>query len=171
MEIQVNHSPTPSNNNNDTSFLSSLSTHDQLEALVRNVIETNKSILIAPQSDSLFLMPDTITKEQLQSYYKDLVNSCLPTMFSSSSSSYSSLCKALYCFTRYVPPQSETDYFKRILFDVILEGGDADTNGALVGAMLGARFGYSQLPTEWVVGLKRWEWLEDKVDEFCSLLY
>jgi ADP-ribosylglycohydrolase len=57
-----------------------------------------------------------------------------------------------------------------MLLDIIRQGGDDTTNATLVGAMLGARFGYSQLPTEWVVGLKRWEWLEDKVDEFCSLL-
>lgn len=36
-------------------------------------------------------------------------------------------------------------------------GGDADTLGAVAGAMLGARFGFSQIPTEWVAKVKESE--------------
>src|SRR5436305_8185076 len=32
-------------------------------------------------------------------------------------------------------------------------GGDADTNGAVAGALLGARFGASQIPSRWLDGL------------------
>lgn len=36
------------------------------------------------------------------------------------------------------------------LLDTVNRGGDADTNGAIVGALLGARFGESGMPSAWV---------------------
>jgi len=35
---------------------------------------------------------------------------------------------------------------------VIRLGGDADTNGAVAGALLGARFGVGGIPSEWLRG-------------------
>lgn len=40
--------------------------------------------------------------------------------------------------------------FRAALTEIILEGGDADTNGAVAGALLGCRTGYSQLPESWL---------------------
>ena len=39
--------------------------------------------------------------------------------------------------------------FERTLSSVIEAGGDTDTNGAVVGAMLGARFGLGAIPQRW----------------------
>ena len=41
------------------------------------------------------------------------------------------------------------DLFKRTLTQIVMEGGDADTNGAVAGAMLGAFVGYSGIP-DWM---------------------
>ncbi|MCB1660245.1 MAG: ADP-ribosylglycohydrolase family protein [Pseudomonadales bacterium] len=43
--------------------------------------------------------------------------------------------------------------FEEGLLSVIHEGGDADTNAAVAGAVLGARFGISAIPEKWIVGL------------------
>ncbi|HRI68121.1 MAG TPA: ADP-ribosylglycohydrolase family protein [Polyangium sp.] len=40
--------------------------------------------------------------------------------------------------------------FEAALLDTVNRGGDADTNGAIVGALFGARFGESALPGAWV---------------------
>lgn len=40
--------------------------------------------------------------------------------------------------------------FESALIEVINRGGDADTNGAIAGALLGARFGKSQIPARWL---------------------
>lgn len=40
------------------------------------------------------------------------------------------------------------------LEDVIRLGGDADTNGAVAGALLGARFGANAIPCEWLRGVR-----------------
>ena len=39
-------------------------------------------------------------------------------------------------------------------------GGDADTNGAVTGALLGARFGMSAIPPRWLEALERRDEIE-----------
>jgi ADP-ribosylglycohydrolase len=57
---------------------------------------------------------------------------------------------ALYCWLR-----SPGD-FRKALEDVIVLGGDTDTTGAIVGALVGATTGAGGIPAEWLIGL--WEW-------------
>jgi ADP-ribosylglycohydrolase len=45
--------------------------------------------------------------------------------------------------------------FRRAVEEVIALGGDADTTGAIVGALAGASLGASAIPAEW---LRLWEW-------------
>ncbi len=45
------------------------------------------------------------------------------------------------------------DSFESGLVTVVNLGGDADTNGAVAGALLGARFGYDAIPERWRDGL------------------
>ncbi|HAG84620.1 MAG TPA: ADP-ribosylglycohydrolase family protein, partial [Cyanobacteria bacterium UBA12227] len=47
---------------------------------------------------------------------------------------------------------------------IIHEGGDADTNAAVAGALLGAKFGYSAIPKRWVDGLVYRQELAAKVE-------
>ncbi|CAG8557072.1 19135_t:CDS:2, partial [Racocetra persica] len=84
---------------------------------------------------------------------------------------YKCLGAGLYCFTRNLNQQSsEGDAFKKIITELILEAGDADTNGAVAGALLGTRIGYNKLPKEWVEGLKFKDWLEKRVDSLWAIL-
>ncbi|NJL14718.1 MAG: ADP-ribosylglycohydrolase family protein [Microscillaceae bacterium] len=59
--------------------------------------------------------------------------------------------------------------FEAGIFKIIHEGGDADGNAALAGALLGAKFGYEAIPQTWLKGLRQGEWLEQKVGQFCQL--
>ncbi|MCW2315425.1 ADP-ribosyl-[dinitrogen reductase] hydrolase [Rhodoblastus acidophilus] len=49
----------------------------------------------------------------------------------------------------------ETESFEDCLIRVVNRGGDADTTGALVGALAGAFYGMQALPKRWVKGLQR----------------
>lgn len=59
--------------------------------------------------------------------------------------------------------------FEQGLSAVIHEGGDADTNAAVAGAVLGARFGRSSVPTSWKEGLVDRMGLEARIGEFLRL--
>ncbi len=56
------------------------------------------------------------------------------------------------------------------LHSVIMEGGDADTNAAIAGALLGARFGYKSIPEHLISELKNAEQLHEKSEQLTELL-
>jgi ADP-ribosylglycohydrolase len=60
--------------------------------------------------------------------------------------------------------------FAEGLLQVVHAGGDADTNGAVVGSVLGARFGFSAIPTSWVEGLNRRDALMERADRLIALM-
>ncbi|KXX80407.1 ADP-ribosyl-[dinitrogen reductase] glycohydrolase [Madurella mycetomatis] len=60
--------------------------------------------------------------------------------------------------------------FEDLITDLIMCGGDADTNACFAGALLGGYLGYSALPDHWKHGLKHQEWLLGKSDALCRVL-
>lgn len=60
--------------------------------------------------------------------------------------------------------------FERIITDLTMAGGDSDTNGAVAGSLLGAVFGYSNLPHQWREDLKHRDWLVSKADAALYLV-
>ena len=55
------------------------------------------------------------------------------------------------------------------ILKIVLSGGDADTNAAVAGAILGAKFGIDQVPEEWKDGLLYASMLHNKVQEFYAM--
>ncbi len=62
------------------------------------------------------------------------------------------------------------DSFENAISAIIHEGGDADTNAAVAGALLGAKLGYSQLPIHLVTGLKNKGLLDEKLSKLAILM-
>ncbi|KAI8597915.1 ADP-ribosylation/Crystallin J1 [Dissophora ornata] len=59
--------------------------------------------------------------------------------------------------------------FRGVMEQVTLEAGDADTNGAVVGSLLGARLGVKEgIPNSWWTELKHFEWFSSTVDEYAD---
>ncbi|CAF3378949.1 unnamed protein product [Rotaria socialis] len=56
-----------------------------------------------------------------------------------------------------------TRSFQETLNDLIRQGGDADTNGAVCGTMYGARYGYKSLPSEWLKAMPYKKWFDNKI--------
>ena len=54
------------------------------------------------------------------------------------------------------------------LIEVVNAGGDTDSNGAMVGALLGALHGTDIFPQHLIDGLKGKEQIIDAVDRFCE---
>jgi ADP-ribosylglycohydrolase len=63
-----------------------------------------------------------------------------------------------------------TRIFEDLITDLIMRGGDADTNACFAGALLGGYLGYGLLPDHWKHGLKYEEWLLRKADALCVVL-
>lgn len=59
--------------------------------------------------------------------------------------------------------------FKGTIDDVAKEAGDADTNGAVCGAVMGAKIGYSRLPRDWLQALPHKTWLDKQVVAFLRV--
>lgn len=60
--------------------------------------------------------------------------------------------------------QGGTPDFKKVIYRVAEECGDADTNASVVGALLGAYLGYDGLPQDWIRALPHRIWLDKKID-------
>ena len=56
------------------------------------------------------------------------------------------------------------------ILQIIHEGGDADTNGAVAGALLGAKYGLTNIPSEWVSGLYAKQELDFKIDALLAAI-
>lgn len=58
--------------------------------------------------------------------------------------------------------------FEEGLLTIVNEGGDADTNGAIACAILGAKFGYDSIPVYYIENLHNEEIYRGKVSKFIS---
>jgi len=52
------------------------------------------------------------------------------------------------------------------------EGGDSNSNGCVAGALLGCKIGYSKLPPDWLLGLRKeqTEWLNVKINHLLDMI-
>lgn len=60
--------------------------------------------------------------------------------------------------------------FTEGLIAVVNEGGDADTNGAPSGAILGARFGYNAIPLEYTEGLNNFKDFKREIEKLLTII-
>ena len=58
--------------------------------------------------------------------------------------------------------------FKKLILEIINEGGDADTNAAVAGSVLGCYLGYTNLPKDWLSCLIHKKWLDEKIYIFVK---
>jgi len=65
---------------------------------------------------------------------------------------------------------AHTKMFEELITDLIMCGGDADTNACFAGALLGAYLGYKALPDHWKHDLQHGEWLVEKAEALCQVL-
>lgn len=56
------------------------------------------------------------------------------------------------------------DILENTIIDVVNEGGDADTNAAITGGLVGALYGYDAIPQRWIDALQYRQEIEDSYD-------
>ncbi|KAL3868565.1 hypothetical protein ACJMK2_041366 [Sinanodonta woodiana] len=61
--------------------------------------------------------------------------------------------------------------FKKAITAILFEGGDADTNCAVAGALLGCKLrNLSELPADWLRDLHYKKWLDEKLNRYLDVL-
>ena len=80
---------------------------------------------------------------------------------------YKCLGSGIWCL-RQVLTRRQT--FKSAMVKLIMCGGDADTNGAVAGGLMGALTGWDYLPEEWRDGMKHKEWYNKKINQLSVVL-
>ncbi len=72
------------------------------------------------------------------------------------------------CSTNRV--SSGRNIFETLITEIVMEGGDADTNACIAGALLGAWLGYTDLPAHWRDGIDHHDWLLRKCKALSSTI-
>ncbi|KAK3826146.1 MAG: ADP-ribosylglycohydrolase-domain-containing protein [Benniella sp.] len=127
---------------------------------------------------------EPVSKRIQQKWGRELESSCFPAAIEDldldhdATMGYTFKCLGIsvYAATRNEDTAPTSDaykgpsgLFRGIIEQVTLEAGDADTNGAVVGSLLGTRFGLEKgLPRSWWSELRHYRWLRDTVDEFAD---
>lgn len=62
--------------------------------------------------------------------------------------------------------------FKSFLMNLLMEGGDSNSNCIVAGALLGCKLGYSHLPQKWIHGLNtdQTAWLNVKINHLLDMI-
>ena len=60
--------------------------------------------------------------------------------------------------------------FEEGLLKIVNEGGDADTNAAIACSILGAKYGYNNIPVKFIEGLYYKDELEEKITEYINAI-
>lgn len=60
--------------------------------------------------------------------------------------------------------------FENLITEIIMEGGDADTNACIAGALLGAWLGYTALPAHWRDGIGHHDWILSKCEALSGTI-
>ena len=64
-----------------------------------------------------------------------------------------------------------TETFEDAIVNCINAGGDADTIGAITGAIAGARYGFSGIPGRWIAALRAAQPIKEYADRLLDLAY
>lgn len=62
------------------------------------------------------------------------------------------------------------EVFQKLITDLTMEAGDADTNACIAGALLGAFLGQTDLPSHWRDNLKHGIWLKRMTEGMCQIV-
>ena len=113
--------------------------------------------------ESLVMLSDRLIEFHTDRY-SDKSTSFVSRQICTSQSSFilNSYPLVAYCLAKYLPYRN----FKYAITETINAGADADSNGSMVGAVAGALWGISVIPTNFVTPIRKWQMITAQIKEF-----
>lgn len=141
------------------------------DADIRNTIEA----AILPVTSRDPPLPEEQIEEMRSLIWKDQLSDMELDGRSSIGYTYKCLASGVWALRQGVAAIKEgrndgASVFERVITELTMAGGDADTNGAVAGSLLGTLLGYSNLPKGWTADLKYRDWLVSKADAATYLV-
>ncbi|XP_052082828.1 ADP-ribosylarginine hydrolase Tri1-like isoform X2 [Mytilus californianus] len=62
------------------------------------------------------------------------------------------------------------DDFRKTITTIMMQGGDADSNACVGGALLGCKLGMSALPESWLTKLLHKDWLDNEIKKYFEMM-
>uniref|UniRef100_K1R3A1 Uncharacterized protein n=1 Tax=Magallana gigas TaxID=29159 RepID=K1R3A1_MAGGI len=59
--------------------------------------------------------------------------------------------------------------FRKAITKIVMQGGDADTNACVAGALLGCKLGLAAIPSSWKDGFLHKKWLDQQISRFLRI--
>lgn len=59
--------------------------------------------------------------------------------------------------------------FRKAITKIVMQGGDADSNACVAGALLGCKLGLEAIPSSWKDGLLHKEWLDQQISRYLRM--
>lgn len=137
-----------------------------IETIIDRCLENSASKLVRDCEELDSMVPDTFVKElqQVVDHARSAdIESLKLDEVSGIGYTYKCLSAGIWGLT------SDLD-FEEIISQLVAAGGDADTNAAVAGALVGCRIGFSRLPQHWMAQLPYASWLEAHVQKVLFMV-
>lgn len=115
-----------------------------------------------------------ITNKQIYDTFTDIIKS-KPKLFTDIPFDGPNIGWVFICFQAFLiglriklDETNLTEEFKKYSNILIRQGGDADTNGAVFGAVVGARIGFKNCPQDWIDCFPYKKWFDNQVNQFIT---
>lgn len=129
-----------------------------------NVIWPEDGLLSARMSK--FLLSRPMPEVEMSPFDVDTGKVSTSICISQSSYVMNSYPFVAYCAAKYLPTRN----FRHIVCETVNAGADADSNGAMVGAIAGALFGHASIPMDWFGQIKQHQMLLRETTKFWKAL-
>jgi len=150
--------------------------YDQALELTKTALKEGKAYL-TNENDDFSARGDEMEKYMLADNIKDLKldeEGSVGYTFKALGAGFYALRKAARIYKErglnHAKVEEKMSIYREVLSEVVMEGGDADSNAAVAGALMGGLFGVDSIPTTWVKGLNHVDWLEQYLGKYFSLM-
>lgn len=154
-----------------------VTTPENIDALLQASVNAARKYITAEAEPVIFGDPTFKTRDEELSHWMQLAyTKCIGDLRLDDMVKIGYVFKCLGCsiyalqVIKYALKNNRTPSFRKFILKLASECGDADTNCAVAGAVMGSYLGYSNLPQDWINALPNRGWLNNIVVNYINAL-